>query len=158
MDIITLDIWDIVMRLGTALLLGSLLGLERVFANKSAGMRTYALVAMASAFFVYISQIVALQFIGVEGFTFDPLRVAAQIVVGVGFLGTGLIVFQNNHISNLTTAAGLWVAASIGMASGFGLFQEAIIATIFALIALVIFSFIERPLRERIGKKNDIES
>lgn len=158
MEIMTLDIWDTVMRLGIALLLGLVLGLERVFANKSAGMRTYGLVAMASAFFVYTSQLVAMQYVGIEGFTFDPLRVAAQIVVGVGFLGTGLIVFQNNHIANLTTAAGLWVAASIGMASGFGLFTEAVIATILALITLVIFSFIERPLRKRIGEKNDIES
>lgn len=158
MEMMTLDIWDTVMRLGVALLLGLVLGLERVFANKSAGMRTYGLVAMASAFFVYTSQLVAIQYIGVEGFTFDPLRVAAQIVVGVGFLGTGLIVFQDNHISNLTTAAGLWVAASLGMASGFGLFLEAVIATIFALIALVIFSFVERPLRKHIGEKNDIES
>ncbi len=158
MEMMTLDIWDTVMRLGVALLLGLVLGLERVFANKSAGMRTYGLVAMASAFFVYTSQLVAIQYIGVEGFTFDPLRVAAQIVVGVGFLGAGMIVFQNNHISNLTTAAGLWVAASIGMASGFGLFVEAVIVTIFALITLVVFSFIERPLRKKIGEKNDIES
>ncbi|MCF7831551.1 MAG: MgtC/SapB family protein [Candidatus Pacebacteria bacterium] len=158
MEIMTLDIWDTVMRLGIALVLGLVLGLERVFANKSAGMRTYGLVAMASAFFVYTSQLVSMQYLGVEGFTFDPLRVAAQIVVGVGFLGTGLIVFQNNHIANLTTAAGLWVAASIGMAAGFGLFTEAVIVTVLALVTLVIFSFIERPLRKRIGEKNDIES
>jgi putative Mg2+ transporter-C (MgtC) family protein len=158
MEVTSFETIDTIMRLGVALLLGLALGLERVFANKSAGMRTYGLVAMASAFFIYTSQVVAMQFVGIEGFNFDPLRVAAQIVVGIGFLGTGLIVFQNNHIANLTTAAGLWVAASIGMASGFGLFEEALIATIFALVALVIFSFIERPLRKRIGEKNDIES
>jgi putative Mg2+ transporter-C (MgtC) family protein len=158
MELLQFETMDTIMRLGVALLLGLVLGLERVFANKSAGMRTYGLVAMSSAFFVYTSQIVAGQFVGMEGFSFDPLRIAAQVVVGVGFLGAGLIVFQNNHIANLTTAAGLWVAASIGMAAGFGLFEEAVIATVFALIALVVFSFIERPIRKRLGEHDDIES
>jgi putative Mg2+ transporter-C (MgtC) family protein len=156
MEIIPTDYLDILIKLAVAVLLGLVVGFERVRAQKSAGMRTYALVALASALFVIISQKVSEQYIGVTNF--DPLRMASQVVVGVGFLGTGLIIFKDNHITNLTTAAGLWVAAGVGMASGFGLFFEAVIVTVLALIILAFFSPLEHSIRSRAEHKDDIAS
>src|SRR3989344_8837875 len=105
-------------RLLLAAFLGALLGMERVFAHKTAGLRTYALVSMGSALFVVVSVIIVDQFSGITNF--DPLRVAAQIITGIGFLGAGVIIFRESRVEGITTAAGLWVAAGIGMASGFG--------------------------------------
>lgn len=137
------------LRLLLAMLLGLLLGIERIYAHKTAGMRTYALVSMTSAFFVLIGQSVSQTYLGTPGFDFDPLRVAAQVVVGIGFLGAGLIFFQQkeNAVHNLTTAAGLWACSAIGMAVGFGMVAEAIIATILTFVILGILSFVERMMR-----------
>jgi putative Mg2+ transporter-C (MgtC) family protein len=128
---------DILVRLVVAVLLGGLVGVERTLAGKTAGMRTYALVAMGSSLFVLISQMVSAQYINLTNF--DPLRMASQVLVGIGFIGAGL-VFHNNHdmrTSGLTSAAGLWVSAGIGMACGFQLY---VLGTIVALLTLVIFT------------------
>lgn len=127
-------------KLLLAMVLGILLGLERIHAHKTAGMRTYALVTMAAAFFVIIA----------TSFTSNDesvLRMASQIIVGVGFLGAGLIIFKDGHIENLTTAAGMWMCAGIGMAVGFGMFREAVFVTILTFFVLGILSFIERSIR-----------
>jgi putative Mg2+ transporter-C (MgtC) family protein len=128
---------DILVRLVVAVLLGGLVGVERTLAGKTAGMRTYALVAMGSSLFVLISQMFSAQYINLT--SFDPLRMASQVLVGIGFIGAGL-VFHNNHdmrTSGLTSAAGLWVSAGIGMACGFHLY---VLGTIVALLTLVIFT------------------
>jgi uncharacterized membrane protein YhiD involved in acid resistance len=130
-------------KLVLAMVLGILLGLERIHAHKTAGMRTYALVTMAAAFFVIIAQ----------GFTteVDPIvRMASQIIVGVGFLGAGLIIFKDGHIENLTTAAGMWMCAGIGMAVGFGMFGEAVFVSVLTFFVLGILSFLERAIRLRV--------
>lgn len=137
-----------IVKLSLAMMLGLILGLERVHAHKTAGMRTYALVAMASAFFVLIAQ----QFMAASGVT-NPdaiMRMASQIVVGVGFLGTGLIIFKDGHIENLTTASGMWAVAGIGMAIGFGMFREGIFAAVLTFFVLGILSFVERGIRLRV--------
>jgi len=130
---------DILIRLTVAVLLGGLVGVERTLAGKTAGMRTYALASMGSALFILVSIMVSLQFI--TAISFNPLFVAPQILVGIGFIGAGL-VFHNNRemrVSGLTSAAGLWVSAGIGMACGFGLYVLAMIA---ALLTLLIFTFL----------------
>jgi len=130
---------DILIRLAVALLLGGAVGAERTIAGKTAGMRTFALVSIGSALFVLISIIISSGFVGMTNF--DPLRMPSQILVGIGFIGAGL-VFQDNRsmkISGLTSAAGLWVSAGIGMAVGFGLYVLAVIAT---LLTLLIFTFL----------------
>ncbi len=134
-------------KLSLAMMLGLIIGLERIYAHKTAGMRTYALVAMASALFVLIAQSV----VSVSGFaSVDAImRMASQIIVGVGFLGTGLIIFKDGHIENLTTASGMWAVAGIGMAVGFGLFREAIFAAVLLFFVLGILSFVERSIRLR---------
>lgn len=123
-----------------ALFLGMCLGLERSIAKKTAGMRTYALVSMGSALFIIIARYVA------SGSTLGSdslLRMAAGIVTGIGFLCGGVIIFKEQRLSGLTTAAGLWVAAAIGMAAGFGLNALAIFGTIVTLFAFTVLWFVE---------------
>jgi putative Mg2+ transporter-C (MgtC) family protein len=122
-----------------------LLGVERAFAGKTAGMRTYALVAMGSALFVIISLIIGEAYIGHT--SFDPLRMASQIVTGIGFIGAGLIIFRNRKVSGLTTAAGLWVAAGIGIAVGYGFFAIGLMAALLTLLVFTVVWYIERTIR-----------
>jgi putative Mg2+ transporter-C (MgtC) family protein len=124
-----------------ALLLGAVLGLERTIARKTAGLRTYGLVSMGSCLFILIAQEV-LPTVG--AFSFDPLRMAAAIVMGIGFLCGGVIVFKDSSLQGLTTAAGLWVAAGIGMAVGYGLVTLAVYATLATFITFTLFWFVER--------------
>ena len=115
-------------RVLIAAALGVILGFERQLSNKDAGLRTYAMVAAGSALFTVVS---------IEGFTdADTSRVAAQIVTGIGFLGAGLIFRQGVSIQGLTTAAGLWTIAAIGMAVGTGLWGLAIVVAIIMLFVL----------------------
>ena len=103
---------EITLRLFVALLLGGIVGIEREFRSKDAGFRTHFLVALGSALFCIVSQ---------YGFGIDlkdSSRVAAQVVSGIGFLGAGTIIFQKNMVRGLTTAAGLWVTAAIGLRYG----------------------------------------
>ncbi len=132
---------DIIARLATAILLGMTLGVERVVAGKTAGMRTYALVSMGAALFVIIS--LHAPFLHPGNASIDPLRVTAQVVVGIGFIGAGLIIFRNSRVRGLTTAAGLWVAAGIGLASGYALYMLAITATILTLVVFTVMWYVE---------------
>ncbi|MBN4065805.1 MgtC/SapB family protein [Candidatus Amoebophilus asiaticus] len=133
-------------KLAIAMLLGSIIGSEREFAGKTAGMRTHALVSMGATLFVIISIMVTAQF---ESSTvFDPLRVAAHIIVGVGFIGGGTIFMNKDKLSGITTAAGLWVAAGIGMATGFGLYILAVIVTLLTLFIFVILKYIEKLMHK----------
>ena len=149
------------LRLGAAMLCGVILGTERILANKTAGMRTYALVSLGSALFVIISQYVSAQ--SSDMFSFDPLRMASQVIVGIGFLGAGLIMVKDNHMTGITTAAGIWVAAGIGIAYGFGLFQLALISTFFTLFIFVVLFKIENkyvrklPVYPRTNHSDEIE-
>ena len=127
-------------RIIIALVLGLLIGIERVRSHKIAGPRTYALVSMGAALFVVTGEIVH-EMLNVN---VDSLRIAAQIVVGIGFLGGGMIMFKNGEKTGLTTAAGLWVAAAIGVACGFGFFTLATIATIATSTALRLLTMARR--------------
>lgn len=127
---------EIIARLTVAAILGLIIGIERSHAGKSAGMRTYSLVATGSALFVGMTLLVSNQFINSGHNVFDPLRVASQIVVGIGFLGAGVIFVEKQVLTGLTTAAGLWVTAAIGAVTGFGFFAVATYTT-----ALVLFIF-----------------
>jgi putative Mg2+ transporter-C (MgtC) family protein len=137
---------DIICRLGVALLLGMCLGVERVWAHKTAGIRTYALVSMGAALFVSISEVIAKMYSLDAGF--DPSRIASQVVVGVGFIGAGLIFTKESKLVGITTATGLWVSAGIGMAAGFGLYNIATIATILTLFVFVVLWFLEERLKK----------
>ncbi len=130
---------DFSIRIIVALVLGLLIGIERVRAHKTAGPRTYGLVAMGAALFVVSGQIMGEVGVGVT----DSLRIAAQVVAGIGFLGAGAIMFRDNHVTGLTTATGLWVAAGIGIACGFGFYTLATIATVATVVTLTILWKIE---------------
>lgn len=130
-----------------ALLLGASLGVERTLAGKTAGLRTFGLVSMGSCLFILLARFVMPT---IEAYSYDPLRVAAGVIMGIGFLCGGVIIFKDAHISGLTTAAGLWVAAGIGMAVGYGLVTLALFATLATLVVFTLFWFIEHKL---IGSK-----
>ena len=136
---------EILLRLGTAVVLGLLIGGERLFVHKEAGMKTHALVSLGAAVFIIISEMIVIKYSGVGGL--DPTRIASQVIVGIGFLGAGSIMLQGNRLLGLTTAGGLWVTAGIGMAAGFGFYSLALIATVLVLFVLIVVSKFEKPIR-----------
>lgn len=121
---------DMSLRLVVAMVLGGIIGLERDYRAKDAGFRTHFLVAVGSALFTLLSMY------GFAEGVRDTSRVAAQVVSGIGFLGAGLIVFQKNVVHGLTTAAGLWVTAAVGMACGTGQYYLAVFVTALMLVGL----------------------
>ena len=135
---------EFIIRLLVASLIGAIIGFERKYRAKGAGVGTHVLVAIGAALFMIVSQ---------DGFAganrFDAARVAAGVVSGIGFLGGGIILKQQNRVSGLTTAAGLWVTAAMGLAIGSGLY---ILAGSCALIVL-IWSYITNILTYKLGKR-----
>ncbi|MEK7539100.1 MAG: MgtC/SapB family protein [Patescibacteria group bacterium] len=137
---------DIILRLVTAVAFGMLIGAERILVHKEAGMKTHALVSMGSAVFVLVSEAIVQKYINLPGL--NPTMIPAQIIVGIGFLGAGSIMLQGSRLLGLTTAGGLWVTASIGMAAGFGLFGLAFISMVLVLIIFVVINILEKPIRK----------
>jgi putative Mg2+ transporter-C (MgtC) family protein len=127
----------IILRLFLAALLGGLIGMERDMHGRAAGLRTHILVCLGSALFMVISQYVAIT-------TGDPGRIAAQVVSGIGFVGAGAIIKSGLTIRGLTTAACLWISASIGLACVAGLFIIAIFTTVLSLMALILLNHFEK--------------
>lgn len=140
----TID-WVLITRLVIAGLLGGAIGVEREFRAKEAGVRTHFIVALGSALFMIIS---AEALYG--GNYHDAARVAAQVVSGIGFIGAGVIIFQRNVIRGVTTAAGLWVAAAIGMACGDGMYAVAVAATLLTILCLEMMHFINLLVSEKV--------
>jgi putative Mg2+ transporter-C (MgtC) family protein len=129
--------WDVaLLRLAVAALLGGVIGLERELDEKAAGLRTHMLVAVGSALFTLVSAYGFREFLSSGRVSFDPSRIAAQIVTGIGFLGAGVIFRQGFTIRGLTTAASLWLVAAVGLAAGAGYWQGAVIATGVAVVSL----------------------
>ena len=126
---------DFLCRLFASALLGGLIGLEREYRAKEAGIRTHFLVALGSALFMILSQYgfdaVLSQ---LDHASFDPSRIASQVVTGIGFIGAGTIIFQKHVVKGLTTAAGLWVTSAIGLTCGAGLYVLA--STVMVLLCL----------------------
>jgi putative Mg2+ transporter-C (MgtC) family protein len=149
-----LDI-ELVLRLVGAALLGGVIGLEREVRDQPAGFRTHMLVALGSCLFTLISAYGFGAFGEGPGTPYDPTRIAAQIVTGIGFLGAGAIIRSGMSVRGLTTAASLWVVAAIGMAVGAGAYILSTAATAVALLTL----FVLRPLRARLvrGLKQERE-
>ena len=123
-------------------LLGAIIGLDRAYRAKEAGFRTHFLVCLGSALFMLVSQYGFSDVIQ-EGVTrFDPGRVAAQVVSGIGFIGAGTIIIHRQFVRGLTTAAGLWATSGIGLAIGGGLYWLGIAATAFTLLGLELLTII----------------
>lgn len=140
---IALDI--VVVRLVVALVLGALVGLERERGERAAGIRTLALVSLGSALIMLVSIYGFSDVLGLSPqIRFDPSRVAAQVVSGIGFLGAGVILLRKQFVRGLTTAAAVWLVAGLGLACGAGLIWEAVITTALALLILAGLRPIER--------------
>jgi len=136
--------WDLILRLFLAGLLGGLIGFERELRAKEAGLRTHFVVALGSALFMIISQY------GFVGHQHDAARVAAQVVSGIGFIGAGVIIFQKNAVRGVTTAAGLWVAAAIGLACGARMYPVSVAATLMTVLCLETMHFFHRRYGEKV--------
>ncbi len=129
-----LTLLGICMRIIIAFLVGGIIGMEREMNNHSAGLRTYMLVCVGSCLIMMTNQYVYQVFE-----TGDPLRMGAQVVSGIGFLGAGtIIVTRNNQIKGLTTAAGLWAAAGVGLAVGIGFYEAALVSSVAIFVILTI--------------------
>lgn len=124
-------------QLFLAIFLGALLGLEREYKRKEAGLQTYALVALGTCLFTIVSFELADVFLGKTGVSFSPLRIIQAIAVGIGFIGAGSIFRHPSGVEGLTTAAGLWVTAAIGIAVGVNLY---FLATLTTFLSLLVFS------------------
>ena len=129
-------------KLLLAMFLGGLIGTERaVLARQAAGTRTFGLVSLGACLFIVIANYVDTAYIGL--LTFDPLRVAAAIIMGVGFLAGGLIIFKGDAVHGTTTAAGLWIVTGLGMAVGFGMYAVAIFTTVITLVMFTGMWYLE---------------
>jgi putative Mg2+ transporter-C (MgtC) family protein len=139
----TLELSEAASRLAIAAVLSGIIGFEREVAQKAAGLRTHMLVGLGAGVFTLLSA---------EAFTgSDPARVAAQVVSGIGFLGAGAIFRHGFTVRGLTTAAGLWSAAAVGMASGIGEWEVAVLATGVAVVVLYLVGLTQWLVRGRRG-------
>ncbi|KTS36095.1 MgtC/SapB family protein [Pantoea dispersa] len=130
---------DMLIRIALAGILGGLIGLERQMRAKEAGLRTHILVGIGSAMFMLVSKYGFADMLTNDHVALDPSRIAAQVVSGMGFLGAGTIIIQKQIVKGLTTAAGLWVTAAIGLVIGSGMYEIGIYGTVLALVVLETF-------------------
>jgi putative Mg2+ transporter-C (MgtC) family protein len=131
--------WTEFIRIFIAAVLGAVIGLEREFHHKPAGLRTNILICIGAATFTIISKQMASE-------TSDSItRIASQIVTGVGFLGAGAIIQDRGGVHGLTTAATIWLVSSIGMACGAGLFKLAFLTTAIAIFVLIVLVKLPKP-------------
>jgi putative Mg2+ transporter-C (MgtC) family protein len=142
---------EVLLRVVLAAGLGGAIGVEREIREREAGLRTHMLVWVGAALFTLVSAYAWTdwQFSAREGLTFDPTRIAAQVVTGIGFLGAGAIIRQGLSVRGLTTAATLWVVAAIGMATGAGYYAAAVITTVLVLLSLWPLRIIAYRIFER---------
>ena len=132
-----------------AVLLGALIGLEREWAQRAAGLRTFSLISLGAALFVMISRLSFSGYLGIS--SLDPSRTLGQIIVGIGFLGAGIIIFRQREgkVEGLTTAAMMWTTSAVGAAVGLELYWLAISAT----ILVVLINFVVLPFEKQLEKK-----
>lgn len=137
---------DAIIRLVVAVVMGGAIGFERERAVKPAGLRTYILVCEGAALFMVSSLLLGDLVTSTTGESYDPSRIASTIVQGIGFLAAGVIFASGREVRGLTTAAGIWVTAAIGLAVGAGFFLVATTATVIALVTLRSLRWLElRP-------------
>lgn len=130
-----------VYKLVLSMVLGAVIGYERKRKGQIAGVRTFSLIAMGATLAMILSIYVPQEYLGLKNG--DPGRIAAQVVSGIGFLGAGAIIQMKGSVRGLTTAAGIWIIATIGMAVGCGLYLIAVVATLLVLIVLTLLEQLE---------------
>ena len=136
----------IIFQLLLAAVLGGLVGFEREYQKRAAGLRTNSLVCIGATLFTVISLEAFGSWLDKPGVSFDPSRILAAIVMGVGFIGAGLIIYRRFRIEGLTTAAGIWVVAAIGMAIGVQLYLIAIFTAFLTLAILTVLKLLEEKI------------
>lgn len=136
---------QIVVRLLAAMLLGAVIGTEREYTHRPAGMRTHMLVALGACAVMITGQMIFCQYYPL-GATPDPARLAAQVIAGVGFLGAGTILRDGASIKGLTTAASVWTVACLGVAVGAGLYIIAVVGVVLMMVTLVLFERVQAKL------------
>ena len=137
---------QIVYQLFLAIFLGALLGLEREYKGKKAGLQTYSLVALGTCLFTILSFELVNAFLGKGNISFDPSRIIQAVAIGIGFIGAGVIFRQPSGTVGLTTAAGLWTTAAIGIAIGIKLYFLAVFTTLLALLVLAGLGLLESKI------------
>lgn len=142
--------WEHILRLIMAGIFGGVIGLNREYRAKEAGYRTHFLVSLGSALLMIVSQYAFFDLAKEEGYSVDPGRIAAQVVSGIGFLGAGTIILHKHFVRGLTTAAGVWATAGIGLATGAGMYMISIAATILTLIGLEALGLVIK----QVGRRN----
>lgn len=136
-----LDVWQVLIRCTAAIIVGAIIGSERAKHGRAAGMRTHILVCLGAT----MTAMTGLYITEIMGMGGDVSRIAAQVISGVGFLGAGMIVLKSNSvITGLTTAAGVWTTATIGIAIGYGFYLGASIVTLLFILAVVLFAKFEK--------------
>lgn len=140
--------WEICLRLLCAMIVGLVIGTEREYTNRPAGMRTHILVALGACVVAITGQILFTQY-RTLGAAPDPARLAAQVITGVGFLGAGTIMREGATVKGLTTAASVWTVACLGIAAGYGYYAIAAAGLIFTFITLTILELVQHHLPGR---------
>ena len=135
----------ICLRLLCAMLVGTAVGMEREFTHRPAGLRTHILVALGACVASMMGEMLFSHYAAL-GATPDPARLSAQVITGVGFLGAGTIMKEGANVKGLTTAAGVWAVACLGIAAGFGFYALALAGMIFTLVTLTIFEALQQKL------------
>ena len=149
-----LSLGELILRIGVAGLLGGLVGLEREFSDQPAGFRTHILVSFGAALFTMAGAYGVTEFFedGGAAIRYDPTRIAAQVVTGIGFLGAGAILRQGVTVRGLTTAASLWVTAAIGLAVGLGYIEGALAVSIGTFVVLYALKQVGRFVFPRLKR------
>ncbi len=142
---LALSPWVVLLRLGCAMLIGAVVGTEREYTHRPAGMRTHMLVAIGACAVMTTSQMIFAQY-RAYGATPDPARLSAQVITGMGFLGAGTIMKEGVSIKGLTTAASIWATACMGIAVGGGYYSVALIGAAFMMITLVVFEGLQEKM------------
>jgi putative Mg2+ transporter-C (MgtC) family protein len=143
----TQNMIDIIWHLGAAAVAGGLIGFERSYHGRPAGFRTHTLVCMASSLLMLVTIYQKQWFFGdIETVRIDPTRMAQGVMTGIGFLGAGVIMKEGLSVRGLTTAASIWITAAIGVLAGVGFYSAVLIGTIFALVVVLAFRWIETAI------------
>ena len=142
-----LDAWDICLRFLCAMAVGPVIGFEREFTHRPAGLRTHILVALGACAVMITGQLIFAQY-RPFGATSDPARLSAQVISGVGFLGAGTIMREGANVKGLTTAASLWAVACLGIAAGGGYFEVALIGMVLMFLTLTVLEILQNWLMQ----------
>lgn len=137
-----MDLNVIILRLFIAVVCGTVIGLEREMRDKAAGLRTHILVCLGACLFGMLGLVLVTEYKNA-----DILRLAQGLLIGIGFLGAGVIVREGASVRGLTTAAGIWVMGAIGLAVGVGCYHIALVGSIFSFLVMALFAKIEGMLR-----------